>query len=133
MYNGIRATHAEVPKAARPKVRPWQPAQFGAFLDHVDGDWLAPLVHLGGHSGLRRGELCGLRWEDVDLDARVLVVRQQVVELGRGTYVGKPKTRACEDRRVDLDAGTHAGADVYSTWGRRGSWSGQLSRIRRDP
>lgn len=102
------ARYADVPKARRPKVRPWQPAQFGAFLDHVEGDWLAPLVHLGGHTGLRRGELCGLRWEDVDLDGRVLVVRQQIVELGRGVHVGKPKTRAGEDRQVDLDAGTVA-------------------------
>jgi Phage integrase family len=107
---------AEWPRYRRPRVRPWQPAAFAAFLDQIDRERLAPLFHLAGHAGLRRGELCGLRWQDLDLDARVLVVRQQVVQVGHRVVVGKPKTASGEDRPVDLDAGT---VGVLRGWRRR--------------
>lgn len=107
---------AEWPRYHRPRVRPWQPAMFAMFLDQIDGDRLAPLFHLAGHAGLRRGELCGLCWQDVDLAARVLVVRQQVVQVGHRVVVGRPKTTSGEDRPVDLDAGT---VGVLRAWKRR--------------
>jgi integrase len=68
-------------------------------------------------AGLRRGEAAGLRWSDVDLAGRYLVVRQQVVQLDgrsfdcslcgqshRGLRFGTPKTASGEARRVDLGA-----------------------------
>jgi integrase len=42
--------------------------------------------------GLRRGELLGLRWKDIDFAARVLRVRQQVIRLDNQIMVTKPKT-----------------------------------------
>lgn len=57
-------------------------------------------------TGLRRGEACGLRWVDVDLQRGALWVRQQVVQLGHELVVGPPKTASGEDRRVDLDEQT---------------------------
>ncbi|MFD6055234.1 tyrosine-type recombinase/integrase [Agromyces sp. NPDC060279] len=97
-------------RAPRPKVKVWQPEQFGRFLDWLEAgdDRLAPAVHLAGMTGLRRGELCGLRWLDVDLERGRLVVAQQVVQLGREQHVGAPKTAAGELRVVDLDAETVA-------------------------
>lgn len=44
-------------------------------------------------SGLRRGELLGLRWQDVDLDEHTVKIRQTSNYLpGKGIYVGTPKT-----------------------------------------
>lgn len=44
-------------------------------------------------SGLRRAELLGLRWQDVDLDGRCITIRQTSNYLsGMGVYVGTPKT-----------------------------------------
>lgn len=44
-------------------------------------------------SGLRRAELLGLRWQDVDLDAHTITIRQTSNYLpGMGVYVGAPKT-----------------------------------------
>jgi integrase len=45
----------------------WTPAQLGTFLDHAVGDRLYALDHLVAHRGLRRGEACGVRWQDIDL------------------------------------------------------------------
>ena len=43
------------------------------LLAHVKGDRLAHAWHLA-LSGLRRGELCGLRWSDVDLKAETVTI-----------------------------------------------------------
>lgn len=102
------ARYAEVPRRRRSKVRPWSAQDYGVFLDYLQDthDPMAALFRVAGHTGLRRGELCGLRWEDVDTRARVLVVRRQILDIGAGTFIGKPKTRSGEDRVVDLDVGT---------------------------
>ena len=53
-------------------------------------------------TGLRRGEALGLRWSDVDLDARVLSVSQTVIAVEHQLVLGTPKT-AAGARAVELD------------------------------
>ena len=71
----------------------WTPEQAGQFREHVrDGRlvacWLLTLA------GLRRSEILGLRWSDVDLDAGTVSVAQgRVVVAGRGTVTGDPKSK----------------------------------------
>jgi integrase len=62
------AAAVERPKAPRPEMQAWEPAEASAFLDSVAGDRLEALWHLLLLRGLRRGEALGLRWNDVDLD-----------------------------------------------------------------
>lgn len=112
------AVDVELPKVNRPRVQPWEPAELGKFLDHIAADRWAPLYELIAATGLRRGEAVGLRWSDVDLERRVLIVRQQIVALDgeqtpcpycgeqhRGAVFGRPKTSSGEDRVVELDGG----------------------------
>jgi integrase len=54
---------------------------------------------------MRRGEVCGLRWADVDLEAGRLSVTQQLVQSGRDAIFGPPKTRKGL-RTIGLDAST---------------------------
>jgi integrase len=54
------------------------------LLDAVKGDDLEALVYLALGLGLRRAEVLGLWWEDVDLDARIITVRTRVNRLGKG-------------------------------------------------
>jgi len=92
-----------VPRTTRPaKVRPWEPTELGAFLEHAGRHRLGALFEVLAFTGLRRGEVCGLRWADVDLERRFLVVRSQLVEVGGRAIEGRPKTRSGEDRRVDI-------------------------------
>ena len=54
--------------------------------------WRAPIT-FDLLSGLRRAELLGLRWQDVDLDGHTITIRQTSNYLpGKGVYVGTPKT-----------------------------------------
>ena len=100
------ASDLELPRGSQDKVQPWQPAQLGHFLDSVAADPLGPVLEVLASTGMRRGEVLGLRWQDVDLDRAVVTVRQQLVSVGGKVRFGPPKTRSGEARTVDLDSRT---------------------------
>lgn len=56
-------------------------------------------------SGLRRGEVLGLRWRDVDFDLGQIAVANTITELGGDVVMGPPKT-AHSRRNVYLDRRT---------------------------
>ena len=58
----------------------WGREECGAFLDGIESDRLYALYHLAAYYGLRRSELCGLCWPDVDLTTRRVHVRQAQVD-----------------------------------------------------
>jgi integrase len=62
------------------------------FLAFAGEDRLAPLWVLAASSGMRRGELLGVRWSDVDLDAATLQVRSSRVAFGALQVTKEPKT-----------------------------------------
>jgi integrase len=62
---------------------------------------LAPLLMLGALTGMRRGELCGLRWSDVHLDRGELDVSRSVVIVKGG--LSEKTTKTDRFRRVALD------------------------------
>ena len=59
---------------------------------------------LAAVTGARRGELCGLQWDDVSPDRGVLYIRRGVVEVDAELVVRLPKTH--QGRRLALDDGT---------------------------
>jgi integrase len=60
------AEAADPPAARTPEQKVWSPQELGAFLDHVRDDRLYALWLLVATTGMRRGELVGLRWIDID-------------------------------------------------------------------
>lgn len=56
------------------------PAELRRFLDFTAATDHGPLLRVAAMARLRRGELCGLRWVDVDRDAARLLVRETVVD-----------------------------------------------------
>ena len=100
------AVDVELPRVTRPHVQPWEADELGAFLDHCAADPLGPLYEVAAFTGLRRGELLGLRWDDIDVERSRLVVRRQIVQLRHTTHVGPVKTASGQDRVVDLDEAT---------------------------
>jgi len=69
-----------IPDRALAELTIWEPHQTARFLERVTGDRLAALYELASYAGLRRAELCGLRWSDLDDDGAGLMVRQAIVE-----------------------------------------------------
>jgi len=64
---------------------------------------LPPTIELEAFSGPRRGELIGLRWQDVDFENLILHIRRLLVAMAEGA----PKTEACV-HAVPVDAQTAA-------------------------
>lgn len=91
----------KAPRTERPKRGAWNAVQAASFLEIAAGDAYEPLWTIALHTGLRRGELIGLRWEDVDLDAGTLFVRQQITDLPGKDGTGAPKTEA-DKRAIDM-------------------------------
>ena len=77
------------------------------FLAAAEGDDNYPLWRLAANTGMRRGEVLGLRWHDVDFAAGRVAIRQQLVRAGKAPAFGPPKTRAGR-RSITLDTGTVA-------------------------
>jgi integrase len=85
----------------------WTPEQLGAFLEHVRTDRLYALWLLVATTGMRRGELAGLRWVDINFaNARVSPQRPRVV-VDYAVQVSEPKT-AKGRRALALDPATLA-------------------------
>ncbi|WP_258064454.1 site-specific integrase [Rathayibacter rathayi] len=88
------ATLVRTPRVERTDVSPWTPDEAALFLETNRSDPHHSLYSAALALGMRKGELLGLRWSDVDLDARELRVRQTVQRLGagQGMVIGTPKT-----------------------------------------
>jgi integrase len=65
----------------------------------------AAVLRVVAATGMRRGEVCALRWRDVDFDNGVVRINESVVAAMGGAIVKAPKTRA-SIRTVAIDSGT---------------------------
>jgi integrase len=79
----------------RPKpVRPWTAGEARQFLATSKSDPLHAAFMLLVLYGLRRGEVLGLRWTDIDFDAAMIHVRQQIQRIRGELRQGPVKTHA---------------------------------------
>jgi integrase len=83
----------------------WTPQEVGVFMRSVTGDRLAAMWRTAAMTGMRRSEICGLYWADLDLEQGALSVRRAVVVVEGHPHVKSPKT-AKSRRTVELDMGT---------------------------
>lgn len=98
------AAAARPPSVPHHEQQTWSATELNTFLAGLDDHRLLASVVLLATTGLRRGEMLGLRWTDVDLDAEELSVIQTID--GRGhAVVSSTKTKKSR-RRVTLDVAT---------------------------
>ena len=101
------ADRAKPPRPARVttrEIQSWTADELGQFLTCVAGTRLEAVWRLAAMTGMRRGEVLGLRWSDLDLDAARLSVRQALVAVGYEVLISTPKSHVA--RVIDLDAET---------------------------
>ena len=80
------------PKIERKEITPLDREQAKALLEAASGDRLEALYVLAVHTGMREGELLGLKWEDADLERGVLRLRRALVREGGKIVLGDLKT-----------------------------------------
>jgi integrase len=88
------------PRAKKKDVKALSPEEAKRFLQVSKGERLEALYVLAVTAGLREGELLGLRWQDVDLEAGTLSVRQQLTRTKDGLSFTSPKRN--KSRRLRL-------------------------------
>jgi integrase len=86
-------------------MRTWTPDELRSFLEYVAHDPYYAAWVLAASTGMRRGEVLGLRWQDIDFDRRRLAIRQTIISIDYRVEVSEPKT-ARGRRSVALDSGT---------------------------
>ena len=106
---------ADPPKPSaygRRELRIWNAGQLRQFLDDMSDHRLHPAFFLAANTGMRRGEVLGLRWDDIDLDAARLSVRHAVLNVAYELVIADVKTPTSR-RTIDLDRRT---IDVLRQW-----------------
>lgn len=86
-------------------MRTWTPEELRNFLRFVENDPLFAAWVLSASTGMRRGEVLGLRWQDIDFDRRRLAICQTIISIDYRVEISEPKT-ARGRRSVALDSGT---------------------------
>ncbi|MER8001651.1 site-specific integrase [Streptomyces sp. NPDC095613] len=81
----------------------WTPEQTGTFLDSVVYDRLYPLWVVIAFLGLRRGEACALSWAEVDLDAGVIHITEEIVTVAYEPHEDTPKSDNIRGIALDED------------------------------
>jgi integrase len=127
------AAHAAPPISTAPReMQVWDAAQLRTFLDHVADDRLRALWMLGAMTGMRRGELCGLRWSDVNFDAGQIAVQRSRVPVAGRVVESSPKSGKARVVAVDpatvsaLRAHRRAQLEERLAWGEAWTDTGYL-------
>ena len=81
----------QAPKTSREERRAWSREEVRRFLAVARESHYGPVWLLMATTGMRRGEVLGLRWKDVNLDGGVLVVQQAIVAIDGRMTVAPPK------------------------------------------
>ena len=101
------AAAADPPRARTDdrEMQTWGVAEIRRFLDGLGEHGLKPAFYLLIVTGMRRGEVLGLRWRDLDLAGRRLTVRRTVLSVNYEIVLGEPKTHRSV-RPIALDERT---------------------------
>lgn len=88
----------------RREIKAWEIDQLVRFLDAMASHRMAPAYYFAAHTGMRRGEVLGVRWRDIDLEAGRVSVRQALVSVAYEVSISDVKTGTSR-RTIDIDDG----------------------------
>lgn len=107
------ASNIKPPRRPRTRRQVWKPEEIRVFLSAVRNDRFAALFLLELTTGIRRGQICGLKWEAVDLDTgEITVHNNRVVVGGEARDKAGGKTRNA-DQTISIDRAT---VDALRRW-----------------
>ena len=89
------------PRVKRHEIVPLSTAEARTLLSAAHGDRLEALYVLALTTGMRLGELLGVRWQDIDLEAGILQVRHTLARTANGLQLTEPKSSRAR-RRIAL-------------------------------
>jgi integrase len=111
----LSANVPQPPSVRSPESRSWTAEQLQTFLRAAAGHRLFPAFWTLAMTGIRRSELLGLRWTDIDLDNGTLSINRGLVAVGYELHESPGKTRNSR-RRIDLDPTTVRVLTAWRAW-----------------
>lgn len=111
-YAVLKHYISENPMALVPRLKPvssfcfkvFTSAEVAALIKAARPKWLGDMILLSYHTAMRKEEVFGLKWSDVDISNRCLYVNTTIVAISPQKYfVGTPKTKASK-RCILLDS-----------------------------
>lgn len=97
---------AKVVKEAQSTMKVWSAAETDRFLTSTAQSRYQPAWLTMVTTGMRRGELLALTWDDIDLDKQSISIRKALVVIAHVPQLGQTKTGKA--RIIDLDVRTVA-------------------------
>jgi integrase len=94
---------------------PWTADELQAFLQAVADHRLFPAFWLAAHTGVRRSELLGLQWRDIDFDKHTMSVNRGILSIGYEKCESRGKTPRSR-RKIDLAASTIEVLRGWQAW-----------------
>ena len=100
------ATNATPPRLVRVDLSPPNVDQVGKLLQQASTDDpdLGRFLHVAASTGARRGEICALRWRNLDAKLNTLTIERSIIEIPGG--IAEKDTKNHANRRMALDPGT---------------------------
>lgn len=101
------ADHVELPRVDSPETKTWTAEELSKFLRHATHHRLYAAFVLMCSTGMRRSEVLGVRWQNINLNAGTLAVVDTVVPIRNKPVfrIGETKSRGSR-RMIGLDAST---------------------------
>jgi integrase len=94
----------KAPRRVKKEIPPLHPEEVRTLLRAACGDRFEALYVVAVTAGLRRGELLGLRWADLDLERGTLQVRRQLTRTKAGLSFTSPKRGKTRSVRLTQSA-----------------------------
>lgn len=99
-----RAKPPRINASLKKDLNVWDSTTLRKFLDFTTDERLGSAWHVLAMTGMRRGELLGLRWSDVDFDRKRIIIRHTLVSVAYEIIESTPKNH--QTRVIDIDEST---------------------------
>jgi integrase len=99
------AVSVKLPRQERQEVQALSPDELGQYLRSIEGHRFEAVLQLTCLTGMRRGEVLGLRWADIDFAAKTVAIRRSRHRVGNREAVQPPKTEKGR-RTIHVDSDT---------------------------
>jgi integrase len=96
------ASRLEPPKLKKKEMKVWSIEQVNTFLKFTKHSRYHPIFYLAAYTGMRKGEILGLTWDDIDFEDRSISVNKTLYRVKNENFLQEPKT-ASSIRKIYMD------------------------------
>jgi integrase len=96
------ASMLEPPKLVKKEMKVWTIDQVNTFLKFTKHSRYHPIFYLAAYTGMRKGEILGLMWDDIDFEEKTIRINKTLYRIKTGTILQEPKTKA-SIRKIYMD------------------------------